>query len=185
MTAVLKIVPIKEKSCVKCEAMKPLAEFHRDSHSPDGHTYRCAKCLNDIGKEQTRSNPDKIRKRNKKSMERIYADPMAHAKHKAMKTAWNHTDKYYDMYFKKRFGIPFSEVNSMINNQNGLCANVGCGRSIAISPVGDQVKAVVDHCHATGKVRSCMCVRCNALLGHVENDRGIVMGLMDYLNKKN
>lgn len=183
--AVLTIVPDKMKSCVKCEKSKSLSEFHRDKHAPDGRTYKCAECLNEIGKERHRANPELVRVRNKKSMERIYSDPVSHAKHKAMKTAWNHTDKYYDMYFKKRFGIIFSEVQSLLSNQNGLCANIGCSRPIAINPVGEQVKACVDHCHATGKVRSCMCVRCNTLLGHVENDRTVVMGLMDYLNKKN
>jgi len=182
---VLNVVPIKMKSCVKCEKSKPLSDFHRDKHAPDGHTYKCGECLNEIGKERHKSDPERTKARNKKSMERIYSDPVAHAKHKAMKTAWNHTPKYYDMYYKKRFGISFADVNSMLANQNGLCANLGCSRPIAILPVGEQVKAVVDHCHATGEVRSMMCVRCNTTLGHVENDRAVVMGLMDYLNKKN
>lgn len=180
---VLNVVPIKVKSCVKCEKSKSLSEFHNDKHAPDGKTYKCGQCINSENRERHLKNPEAMKIRNKKSKERIYSDPVAHAKHKAMKTAWNHTPKYYDMYYKKRFGITFAEVNSMLSNQNGLCSNIGCSRQIAIAPVGDQVKACVDHCHATGKVRSMMCVRCNTLLGHVENDRNLIMGLMDYLNK--
>ena len=119
----------------------------------------------------------------RKYRESVRNDPERHRIRLAAKDKWNRSDKYYDGYYKKRFGISFAEVNSMLAIQNGRCANLGCSCEIAIHPNGEQKKAIVDHCHATGRVRSMMCQRCNTTLGHVENTQTVVLGLFDYLNK--
>lgn len=134
-------------------------------------------------KKKHNENSELATLRRKKYNANRKADPVKRAKYREMKNKWNKSDKYFDGYFKRKFGISLNDVNAMLSIQNGLCANIGCCRSIAILPSDEQFKSVVDHDHDTGKVRSLMCVRCNSLLGHIEKDQKLIPGLMDYLNK--
>jgi len=61
---------------------------------------------------------------------------------------------------KSRYGLTAAEVSEKLTAQNGLCG-------ICANP---PVKAVVDHCHSTGKVRGILCHTCNIALPHVENE---------------
>lgn len=167
----------KTKICKVCKSAKMLHEFHKNSNHNDGHLNKCKAC---------NKPSQKIKNYSKEYMkawrEAQKADPEKHAKMKERKNAWNRTEKYYDMYYGKRFGVSYKILVSMLASQNGLCANIGCSKSIVLPPSeGD--RACVDHSHVTGKVRSLLCIRCNTTLGHIENDKRIVLGLMDYLNK--
>lgn len=181
-------LPVESKACTKCGTVKPLTDFYRVK-TTGYYNSECKECHKADCRERnaawSRNNPEKRRLHQQKQRMLIKADPERHEKYKAMKNKWNRSDKYYDMYYKKRFGITFAEVNSMLAIQNGRCSNIACGCEIAIHPKDNQKKAVVDHCHATGRVRSMMCVKCNTLLGHVENTQSVIFGLLDYLNKYN
>jgi hypothetical protein len=49
---------------------------------------------------------------------------------------------------------------------------------------GSTIKIVFDHDHKTGKFRGWICMRCNFILGHIENTRKEVLELMfKYLEK--
>ena len=184
MNAVLKLVP-NEKVCTKCNAVKPIGEFYRTQKGKVRSA--CKDCWQKDCRERSEKqkklnpNPDSVRQR--EYLKKIRQNPETHRKLLERKDAWNRSDKYFDSYFKKKFGTSLAEVNSMLSIQGGRCANIGCGCEIVILPNEGQKKAVVDHCHATGRVRSMMCVRCNSLLGHVENSKTVVFGLFDYLNK--
>lgn len=39
----------------------------------------------------------------------------------------------------------------------------------------------LDHDHRTGRVRGLLCTRCNLLLGQINEDVGLLIGLVDYL----
>jgi len=56
---------------------------------------------------------------------------------------------------KAKYGITIEDYEAMFARQSGQCAI--CGRE-------DQ-KLVVDHHHATGRVRSLLCHLCNAMIG--------------------
>lgn len=182
MENVLKLVPeITTKVCNKCKLEKCVSEFHRTTNS--SATGRVGKCKTCTGAHRKETGADQRYYR--KWREKLKTDPKRYSDYKQMKTNWNRSEKYYDGYFKRKFSISLEEVRSMLATQNGLCANIGCDKVISLNPSGDQGKAVVDHNHKTGKVRALMCVRCNSLLGHVENDFGVVRGLIDYINKYN
>lgn len=184
MSAVLQIVE-KTKVCSKCEQNKYLSEFYKRKEGRLGRSSECKECWKETCR-MARSNHtlDKTlqSERNRKWRESQMADPAKHERMKERKNNWNRTPKYYDMYYGKRFGISYKDVLSLLANQNGLCANIGCSKEIVVPPAeGD--RACVDHSHETGKVRALLCVRCNTTLGHIENNKNLIPGLMDYLNK--
>lgn len=73
----------------------------------------------------------------------------------------------------RKYGITIEQYEQMVTTQNGVCDICG----------GTSKKGlVVDHNHTTKKVRSLLCVACNAQLGTVE-DRNFVRTAEEYLRK--
>lgn len=64
----------------------------------------------------------------------------------------------------------------MLSGQDGRCAI--CGVSV-LPPK----KAVVDHCHATGRVRGILCPNCNLGLGHFYDTPALLWRALSYLNE--
>jgi len=60
-------------------------------------------------------------------------------------------------HMKSRYGIGVDQVDSMIEQQGGKCAICD-----ATAPL------VVDHCHASKKVRGMLCHACNIMLPGIE-----------------
>lgn len=56
--------------------------------------------------------------------------------------------------YKTRYGLTVEQVDAMKESQEGLCAICKCEMS----------RMVVDHDHATGKVRGLLCHACNVKL---------------------
>jgi len=56
---------------------------------------------------------------------------------------------------KRKYWLTIEEYNDLIENGCNLC--------------GTSENLCVDHCHTTGKVRGCLCIRCNVVLGQYEN----------------
>jgi len=73
---------------------------------------------------------------------------------------------------KSKYGITPEEYNSMFDNQGGKCA------------ICKQVSAEtlhVDHCHATGKVRGLLCMKCNTAIGKFNDDLTLIQSARDYV----
>ena len=51
----------------------------------------------------------------------------------------------------------------MLRDQNNMC--VICGKNFS-----KNIRAVIDHCHSTGKTRSILCSPCNIGLGYIEKE---------------
>ncbi len=62
-------------------------------------------------------------------------------------------------------------MNAMLEAQQGKCAI--CGR--------DDVPLVVDHNHATGKVRGMLCNQCNTMIGYCRESIDILVRGAAYL----
>ena len=69
-----------------------------------------------------------------------------------------------------RYGMTPAQYDEMLAKQGNLCALCGCPME----------RPVVDHCHATGKVRGILCHPCNIKLPAIE-DMGWVMLAWAYL----
>ena len=72
-----------------------------------------------------------------------------------------------ERHLQTAYGMSPAEVEEMFNQQDQCCAI--CSRSLA-----EIRRLVVDHDHATGKVRGGLCDRCNTNLGWLEQFSGEV-----------
>lgn len=85
---------------------------------------------------------------------------------------------------KRLYGVTYEYVMQTLNNQFGRCANLGCSKEISFGvPANAKNRAVIDHCHNSGKFRAVVCHDCNLTLGFLETRKDKIPGLMDYLNK--
>lgn len=84
-------------------------------------------------------------------------------------------------HLRKKYGISIEQYNEMWLDQGGACAV--CGKpETHNSNIGTNVKLLaVDHNHATGKIRALLCHKCNAALGHADEDVQRLDRLKDYL----
>ena len=86
-------------------------------------------------------------------------------------------DKINDMRAAKTYGISYDAVIKMREEANGVCKI--CGRE----GIKHHSRLVIDHCHATGKVRGLICSKCNTILGYCDDDPSILNKLSTYLEK--
>jgi hypothetical protein len=73
-------------------------------------------------------------------------------------------------------------VVSTFHDQHGLCANRACGRELILEGIGKD-RAMIDHCHNTGKFRALLCMQCNLMVGYVDKQKNILLGLIEYASK--
>lgn len=78
-------------------------------------------------------------------------------------------------WLRREYGITLAEYDSMLGQQNGVCA-------ICENPkIGKPMS--VDHDHKTGKVRGLLCQGCNAFLGRIGDSVRIARKIISYLEK--
>lgn len=75
-----------------------------------------------------------------------------------------------------RYGLTFEAFERMLADQGHRC--LICGTD---TPGGKGNEFVVDHCHATGRVRGLLCHRCNSALGLLEDDPARMLAAIRYL----
>lgn len=119
-------------------------------------------------------NKEKVRQR---SMEYYYAH---RDKIRAQQNARNRTPearlaaRAYQL--KKKFGISLEEYDRLLAEQGGCCAI--CGTS---KPGGHYGVFMVDHDHATNRLRGLLCHGCNAGLGNFHDNVAALLKAIEYL----
>lgn len=78
--------------------------------------------------------------------------------------------KYWSIEYT--YGLKPEEYDQILMSQSGLCAI--CKGSLADY-------SVIDHCHATGKVRGVLCSRCNSGIGKFKDSPDILSSAIRYL----
>jgi hypothetical protein len=78
---------------------------------------------------------------------------------------------------KRRYGVTTEWFDRCLHEQAGGCA-------ICSKPFGDKKPNLpcVDHNHGTKKVRGLLCMKCNAVIGHANEDIIILQNAISYLN---
>ena len=74
---------------------------------------------------------------------------------------------------KKKYGITPEQYDTLLVQQNGLCA------SCHIAPTDKQL--AVDHCHVTGRIRGLLYTNCNLILGLAQDNPNTLKSLIEYL----
>jgi len=74
---------------------------------------------------------------------------------------------------KRRYGITEEQYMDLLDAQDCACAICGL--------VSEDKKLVVDHDHATGRVRSLLCSNCNTALGLFRDDPNLLVNAAMYL----
>jgi hypothetical protein len=87
--------------------------------------------------------------------------------------------KRRERIIQRKYGLNGDEYDRMLAEQNGGCAICGEAPSDERN-LGRQL--VVDHDHATGKVRGLLCSPCNRGLGHFNDDAERVAAALRYLS---
>jgi hypothetical protein len=96
-------------------------------------------------------------------------------KESARASAWyaNNREKRRADKLAKRYGLTVEEWKSRCERQKNLCAI--CGKAFVDGDI------VVDHCHATGKIRGLLFRRCNAGLGNFDDQAELLLKAHQYL----
>jgi adenine-specific DNA methylase len=82
---------------------------------------------------------------------------------------------------KRKYGISDTEYDSLY--KNARCA--GCLRATATQHGRRTFRLVVDHNHATGKIRGLLCHDCNRTIATAHDDPSILRRLAEYLDQSN
>ncbi len=166
--------------CTGCGMEKSFVDFYKRNNAKGN--YQCKVCENKKNKEyQCRlrnKSPEKVKEYTEKFIKKNPNKKEEYNKKYINKNfRGNETlQRYY-----KKYKLRPDDIMKMFNDQLGLCANRACGKEIFLS--GDRKdRAMLDHCHATGKVRAFLCLYCNTALGYLEK-KNKVLGLTEYLQK--
>lgn len=80
----------------------------------------------------------------------------------------------------KAYGLTLDEFMEIKERQAGVCAL--CEKpETRTSKNGRTFELVVDHDHATGRVRGLLCHSCNVAIGHLRDDPLLAFRAADYL----
>lgn len=148
------------KTCTKCNILKPLTEFYNAQRAKDGLSWYCKACYK-IEYHAYANKPE--------NRERILTNLKQYHSNNRLRA------RNYKL--KKDFGITIDQFDALAVQQNNLCA-------ICNKPQLEHKKYLsVDHCHKTDKIRGLLCEACNLGLGHFKDDIELLLKAVNYLNK--
>ena len=84
-------------------------------------------------------------------------------------------------YLKSRYGIDIDEYVRMETEQGNRCA-ICKGPPLPSARAGAP-RLHVDHDHQTGKVRSLLCFKCNAMVGQCDDRIEVLEAAIEYLKR--
>jgi len=138
--------------------------------SSNGHSTNCGKCKSMSSRQWQIEHPERAKKTGAKwrdanrEKSRDYARRWSHA---------NRVQKHFS-HVKRAFDITENQYNAMLEKQNGLCA-------ICRGADKNGRRLAVDHDHISGEVRGLLCIKCNVVVGFLNDSPIRIRQLMDYL----
>lgn len=141
--------------CQKCGVWKEADAFYKRSASPNGLQPNCKECEREYAKGYYARNRDRYRIK-----QAIWAEA-----NREYKREWHKAN-----YLRKTWGLTFDQLNEMIEAQKRRCAVCSV-----------QAELVIDHDHASGRIRGLLCQPCNKGLGHFHDDPEMLEAAAQYL----
>lgn len=126
---------------------------------------------------------------NKQAHSRRMLDPEFRARSVAKSRKWalDNPERAYlldaNKHLQRRFGITMAQYNSMLQEQNGVCAI--CKNPEKMVTKKRVSRLAVDHCHATGRIRGLLCFKCNTSIALVETNISLLDTIKIYIGDKN
>lgn len=165
-TSMLADVAVGTKTCRECGDDKPIQGFDWMKVTSSGKMTirsKCMECRQKATREWNDANREHVRARD---------------------TAWRHKKPNRKEWAKNQnlrhfFGITLADYNAMFVAQGGRCAICRTDE-----PGGKHNTLVVDHDHATGKIRGLLCNSCNNGLGRFKDDPLKLRMAVVYLENK-
>lgn len=180
------------KTCKECQQFKNIEEFYKSPAYLDGYTIKCKECTRAYDQEMI----NRIRQRQiplKKKCCRCKQEKDSGQFHKRLRNAdglrseciectrlqekdyrTRKPEQGFLCKIKQKYGLSLEDYNLLLAESEGKC-----------SICKEEVKLVVDHSHATGKVRGLLCQNCNAGLGMFGDKTGLLKEAIKYLEKSN
>ncbi len=143
-----------KKQCTSCKEIKSVDSFgRRGGQTKFAHHVksRCREC----------ERIDSLKRKRKKRLE----DPLAHRRY----------------WLKFKYGMTLEEYDTMLSDQNGVCAICLEPETYVDVRFGTIRPLVVDHCHKTNKIRGLLCNSCNVGLGQVQDNVELILKAIEYL----
>jgi hypothetical protein len=106
------------------------------------------------------------------------------AKKRAIDWYKNNPEKYFYNQIKAKYGITKTDYLSLLEAQDSKCAI--CNEketSPNIWKKGETRRLAIDHCHKTGIIRGLLCYRCNTTLGKIEDNKELLLKMVNYLEE--
>jgi len=165
------------KNCSRCKQNLSVDEFGTSEALKCGYDSRCKKCNAERNKlhykevKNSLSTAETLLKKEKQKLyKRIY---YTQNKERLKRNANSYnTENYYKIYY----GITKEEFIRKLSKQDNKCAicNIEIGEE-------SQLKANLDHCHLTKKIRGVLCRYCNIGIGQFKEDIEIIKKAVNYL----
>lgn len=151
------------KICACCKEEKPYLDFHKKKKSKDGYHSYCRICTAKKNKEWVQNNKEQ----QALSCKNWYSKN----KEKANLSGTN-------WHYKTNYGISYQQFLDLATKQGNIC--LICKRDLTFLEKKDS-RAVLDHCHTTGKIRGVLCNSCNTALGKFKDSIDILQNAISYL----
>lgn len=127
---------------------------------------------------------------NKEDVKQYGKDNIVKTRLSAKKYQQKHRDENPEIYsskeykekmryltIKSKYGITSEDYNAMFLKQEGKC------EICKIHQSNINRTLVIDHCHATNKVRALLCHKCNLAIGLMNESIESLKSAMNYINK--
>lgn len=136
---------------------------------------------NEYERQYRAANAEKVRKRKRDWKRRNRLENLEKERAKELKYERNYRASNPDKMFElsrikraQRYGLSADEYDAIIASANGKC-NL-CER--------DDRKLVVDHCHASGKIRGVLCTACNTSIGKLGDTYEALIVAAEYIRDR-
>lgn len=158
-----------KKICATCKVENDISHFVKDRTTKDGYTYSCKVCRREKERLWRLNNPEKVKEINLKNKDKRIK---FYKSERGIKI-------YRKAHLKRKYGISLEEYDSILNNQNGVCAI--CNRQ---ETAERNTFLSVDHCHKENKIRGLLCNNCNRALGLFGDNIELLKSAIEYLKTR-
>jgi hypothetical protein len=170
------VIKNEQRVCNSCKTWKSFDCYAKNKSGVMGLSAVCRECENEKARERYARNDILSRRKGKKSAYDKERRERLRAEGKLKKP---NPETQREQRMKREYGITIKDYENMVEAQSNQCA-------ICFTPSEAERngKLVIDHCHASGKVRGLLCNKCNLLLGHANDKIERLERAILYLSKR-